>query len=63
MTSATTVLALLPIISAQGRGADVMLPMALPSIGGMGAIVLTLFVVPVLYAWNAERTLAHGGKP
>ena len=63
MTSATTVLALLPIISAQGRGADVMLPMALPSIGGMGAIVLTLFVVPVLYAWNAERTLAQGGKP
>jgi Cu(I)/Ag(I) efflux system membrane protein CusA/SilA len=32
-----------------------MVPMALPSVGGMGAILLTLFVVPVLYSWVEER--------
>jgi Cu(I)/Ag(I) efflux system membrane protein CusA/SilA len=59
MTTATTALALLPVITSQGRGADVMVPMALPSVGGMGAILLTLFVVPVLYAWVEERRLGH----
>ena len=59
MTTATTALALLPVITSQGRGADVMVPMALPSVGGMGAILLTLFVVPVLYAWVEERQLGH----
>jgi Cu(I)/Ag(I) efflux system membrane protein CusA/SilA len=59
MTTATTALALLPVITSQGRGADVMVPMALPSVGGMGAILLTLFVVPVLYAWVEERRLDH----
>ena len=57
MTTATTALALLPVITSQGRGADVMVPMALPSVGGMGAILLTLFVVPVLYAWMEEHRL------
>ena len=57
MTTATTVLALLPLITSQGRGADVMLPMALPSLGGMGAILLTLFTVPMLYSWVEERRL------
>ena len=59
MTTATTALALLPVITSQGRGADVMVPMALPSIGGMGAILLTLIVVPVLYAWVEERQLGR----
>ncbi len=57
MTTATTALALLPVISSQGRGADVMVPMALPSIGGMGTILLTLFTVPLLYAWVEEIRL------
>ncbi len=59
MTTATTALALLPVITSQGRGAEVMVPMALPSVGGMGAILLTLFVVPVLYAWVEERGLTQ----
>ena len=54
MTTATTALALLPVITSRGRGADVMIPMALPSIGGMGTILLTLFTVPLLYAWVEE---------
>ena len=56
MTTATTILALLPVMTSQGRGSDVMVPMALPSIGGMTIELMTLFVVPVLYsAWRETR--------
>jgi Cu(I)/Ag(I) efflux system membrane protein CusA/SilA len=57
MTTATTVLALLPVLSSEGRGADVMVPMALPSIGGMLVVMLTTVLVPVLYAAREERRL------
>ena len=63
MTTATTALALLPVITSHGRGADIMAPMALPSIGGMLTILLTLFVVPVLYAAVQERRLRRGYIP
>jgi len=53
MTTATTILALLPILTATGRGADIMLPMAIPSFGGMTVQVITMFTVPVLFsAWK-----------
>lgn len=55
MTTATTLLALLPVISAQGRGADIMRPMAIPIIGGMLIELVTIFVVPVLYCALQER--------
>jgi Cu(I)/Ag(I) efflux system membrane protein CusA/SilA len=57
MTTATTILALLPVITSQGRGADIMVPMALPSVGGMAIELLTLFVVPVLYCALEEQRL------
>ncbi len=57
MTTATTILALLPVITSRGRGSDVMLPMALPAMGGMAIELLTLFVVPVLYAAREEGRL------
>jgi len=60
MTTATTVLALLPVITSQGRGADVMRPMALPVMGGMAGALMTLILVPVLYAWVDEVRLARG---
>jgi len=50
MTTATTILALLPVLTATGRGADIMLPMAIPSFGGMALQVITMFTVPVLYS-------------
>lgn len=59
MTTATTALAMLPIVLSQGRGADVMAPMALPVLGGMMTLLLTLFTVPVLYAWREEVVLRH----
>ena len=54
MTTATTVIALLPVLSATGRGADLMKPMAIPSVGGMLVEVVTVLVVPVLYSALAE---------
>jgi copper/silver efflux system protein len=59
MTSATTILALLPVLTATGRGADIMIPMAIPSIGGMSLVLLTMFTVPVLFAWTEERKLGR----
>ncbi len=56
MTTATTLLALLPVITSDGRGADVMIPMALPSVGGMAFELLTLFVVPVAWCGWHELT-------
>ena len=50
MTSATTILALLPVLTSTGRGADIMVPMALPTFGGMIAVLLSVFAIPVLYA-------------
>ena len=55
MTTATTMLALLPVVMSHGRGSDVMVPMALPQVGGMAIELLTLFVVPVLYCAVEER--------
>ncbi|MFL0354347.1 efflux RND transporter permease subunit [Xanthomarina sp. GH4-25] len=57
MTTATTILALLPILTSTGRGSDIMIPMAIPSFGGMLIALITLFVVPVLYSWRAEFQL------
>jgi len=57
MTSATTILALPPVLTSTGRGADVMVPMAIPSFGGMFLVLLTVFLVPVLYCALAERRL------
>ncbi len=62
MTTATTILALIPVITSQGRGADIMLPMALPSLGGMVVELLTLFVVPVLYSAMEERRVRKLSK-
>ncbi|MGM0547210.1 MAG: efflux RND transporter permease subunit, partial [Bacteroidota bacterium] len=59
MTTATTILALIPVLTSTGRGAEIMIPMAIPSVGGMLLQVVTLFVVPVLYAiykeWQLNR--------
>ncbi len=54
MTTATTLLALLPVLTSTGRGADVMIPMAIPSFGGMLIALITLFVVPVLFSYYKE---------
>lgn len=62
MTTATTILALLPILTSTGRGSDIMIPMAIPSFGGMLIALITLFVVPVLYSWRKEVQLKQESK-
>lgn len=54
MTSATTVLSLMPVLTSEGRGADVMIPIALPAVGGLSIELLSLFVLPVCYCWMKE---------
>ena len=62
MTTATTLLALLPILTSSGRGADIMIPMAIPAFGGMAVALITLFVVPVLYAAREEYKIKRATK-
>ena len=57
MTTATTILALLPVLTSSGRGSDIMLPMAIPSFGGMLLQVITMFTVPILFSMWKESDL------
>jgi len=59
MTTATTLLALLPILTSTGKGSDIMIPMAIPSFGGMLIALITLFIVPVLYSLRHEWQLKN----
>ena len=54
MTTATTIIALIPVITSTGKGSDIMVPMAIPLFGGMTIEVLTMFMVPVLYSMWQE---------
>jgi Cu(I)/Ag(I) efflux system membrane protein CusA/SilA len=57
MTTATTLIALLPVLTSTGKGSDIMIPMAIPTFGGMLIQSMTMFVVPVLQCWWRERKL------
>ena len=54
MTAATTIIALIPVLTSTGKGSDIMVPMAIPSFGGMILQVMTMFVVPILYSMWRE---------
>lgn len=62
MTTVTTLAALVPVLLASGRGADVARAMALPVFGGMLAEPFTSFIVPTLYAAYLETKLRFGFK-
>jgi Cu(I)/Ag(I) efflux system membrane protein CusA/SilA len=59
MTTMTTIIGLMPVFLADGRGSDVMQPMAMPSVGGMTVQLITLFIVPCLFCaveeWKFTR--------
>ena len=55
MTTASTLIALLPVLTSTGKGADIMVPMAIPTFGGMLIQTMTMFIVPVLQCWWRER--------
>jgi Cu(I)/Ag(I) efflux system membrane protein CusA/SilA len=65
MTTATTLLALLPVLTSAGRGSDIMIPMAIPTFGGMTVALISLFIVPVLFGkykeWELKRAVKNEG--
>ena len=57
MTAAATILGLLPILFGAGTGSEVMSRLAAPMVGGMiSSVLLTLFVLPVIYLlWRRHQ--------
>lgn len=62
MTTAVTLIALLPILTSTGKGSDIMVPMAIPTFGGMLIQSMTMFVVPVLQSMWRESVIRRHGK-
>ena len=62
MTTAVAVIALLPVLSSTGKGADIMVPMAIPTFGGMIIQVMTVFVVPLFQSIWREGEVKHKNK-
>ncbi len=62
MTTATTILALIAVLGSTGRGSDIMVPMAIPSFGGMTIEVLTMLIVPVLYSALEEAKARRAAR-
>lgn len=60
MTTVTTLVALVPILISDGRGADVAKAMAIPIMGGMLVEPFATFVVPTLYCWFLEWRSPEG---
>ena len=56
MVTATTLLGYLPILTAQGKGSEIMAPMAVPAFGGLVIEIISVFIVPVLFClWQEQR--------
>ena len=59
MTTAVSIIALLPILSSTGKGADIMVPMAIPLFGGMLIQIMTVFVVPMFQSMWRESVVTR----
>lgn len=62
MTTAVTIIALFPVLTSTGKGADIMVPMAIPIVGGMVIQIMTIFVVPVLQAYWRESVVTRSSN-
>lgn len=62
MTTAIALIALLPVLTSTGKGADIMVPMAIPTFGGMLIQSMSMFVVPVFQCWWRESAIKKHGK-
>ena len=58
----TSLIGLLPVLTSTGKGADIMVPMAIPTFGGMLIQSMTMFVVPVFQCWWREGLLKKEEK-
>lgn len=63
MTTATALIALLPVLTSTGKGAEIMVPMAIPTFGGMLIQSMTMFVVPVFQCWWREAASRRATGP
>jgi len=64
MTASAILIGLLPIMWSHGTGADVMKRIAAPMIGGIvSSTLLTLLVIPVLYALWRGQSVPPGDRP
>lgn len=62
MTTATTLIALLPVLTSTGKGSDIMIPMSIPTFGGMVIQMMTMFVVPVMQCMWREAVIRKEEK-
>ena len=62
MTAAVAIIALLPVLSSTGKGSDIMVPMAIPTFGGMIIQIMTMFVVPVFQCMWREGAIRRQDK-
>lgn len=62
MTTATTLIALLPVLTSTGKGSDIMIPMSIPTFGGMIIQMMTMFVVPVMQCMWREAVIRKEEK-
>lgn len=62
MTTATALIALLPVLTSTGKGAEIMVPMAIPTFGGMLIQSMTMFVIPVFQCWWRESVTKKENK-
>ena len=62
MTAAVAIIALLPVLSSTGKGSDIMVPMAIPTFGGMIIQIMTMFVVPIFQCMWREGEIRKNDK-
>lgn len=63
MTALIAALGLTPLLTADGPGAELQRPLAVVVIGGLvTSTLLTLILLPALYAWVEERVGRHRGR-
>jgi cobalt-zinc-cadmium resistance protein CzcA len=62
MTALTSFIGHLPMLYATGSGADIQRPLAVVVMGGLvTSTVLTLLVLPAIYAWKERSPLTAPG--
>jgi Cu(I)/Ag(I) efflux system membrane protein CusA/SilA len=62
ITTAVAIIALLPVLTSTGKGADIMIPMAIPMFGGMIIQIMTVFVVPIFQSMWRENVVQRENK-